>query len=754
MGQNENPPGQKAGDGRGGDGLGSLSSLIIARGLACGKAGCPCGGAARTGRGQTHCPAHTDSSPSLSITSPEGGRVLVHCQAGCSQDTVVAALRERGLWPEAQRASGQPAVTYDYADEQGNLLFQVVRKPGKVFQQRRPDGKDGWIWNLEGVRRVPYRLPQLLAADPSQWVFVPEGERDVNNLSLLGLVATTNPGGAGKWREEFSPYFKGRKVAILPDNDTPGQAHAQDVARKLTGHAAETRLVNLPGLPPGGDVSDWLAQGHTAEELVGLVEAAPTPALDADAAPPDLAPLLDDVRTIIRCYVIVDDAQADALALWAAHTHALAAAEATPYLAVNSAEKRSGKTRLLEVLSLLSARSWLTGRVTAAVLVRKLAKGPPTLLLDESDAAFKGEKEYAAALQSILNSGYRRGGIASFCEKGAGGFDLKDVPVFGAKAIAGIGSLPDTITDRAIPIALKRRAPNEPVARFRWRDAQEEAKPIREGLASWASANTEALTEARPDIPSELDDRAADVWEPLFAIADVAGGEWPQRARTAALALSVGDGREDDSLGVRLLADIRAAFGQDKHLSTVDLLKRLGALPESPWLLSPVTLAQHLKRYPVKPKPVRIGEKVSRGYEAHDFEDAWGRYCTPEKGVTGVTPVTPEEPKYNTERQDVTPVTDVTANTGIQAGLTEPDDPPPTAHCPHRPPGEVEDGWAHGDGGPSPCACACCGASVRPDLWQDGLCAVCRNGQPVKEGSGHLVRLALDLGARPVEAQR
>ena len=655
------------------------------------------------------CPFHPDGegspphNPNLVIKPGNKGASYVWgcpvCNIGGTLFQLAERLREIGMMQPREKADEKIVKIYPYCDEEGRLLFEVLRFANKRFFQRRPDGKDGWIWNLDGVRRVPYRLPELLAADPAEWVHVVEGEKDANNLSLLGLVATTNPGGAGKWREEFGPYLQARRVAILPDNDPPGQAHALDVAHKLVPHAAAVRIVNLPDLPPGGDVSDWLKLGHKAGELMALVDAAPIwetpPAVDGDG-------LLDDVRALIRRYVIVDDAQADALALWTFHTHALPAAEATPYLAVNSAEKRSGKTRLLEVLSLLAARPWMTGRVTAAVLIRKLAKETPTLLLDESDAAFKAEKEYAATLQAILNSGYRRGGCASLCVKAGGDFELKDFPTFGPKAIAGIGSLPDTIADRAIPIALKRRAPNEAIARFRQRDAEIEVKPLREGLACWASANIEALTDARPDLPPELDDRAADVWEPLLAIADVTGGDWPQRARLAALALSVGDRRDDDSLGVRLLADIKAIFEERKadRLSSGQLADGLVAIEEAPWgdlrgkPLDPRTLARRLRPYGIHPCKMRFGDATGRGYERADLMDAWRRYTSiPQTNGTTGTSATTTPSEYQRERPDVP---DVPANPGIQASLTEPDDRPPA-------------------------------------------------------GSGHLVRLALDLGARLVE---
>jgi hypothetical protein len=157
--------------------------------------------------------------------------------------------------------------TYDYLDERGELLYQVCRKEPKGFVQRQLLEQGGWKYSLEGVRRIPYRLPELLAADTSATVFICEGERDVDALREFGLVATTNAGGAGKWKEEYNEHLSGRTIVILPDNDKPGQEHAEGVARSLRGIAASLKVVNLPGLPEKGDVSDWLKAGGTVEKL-------------------------------------------------------------------------------------------------------------------------------------------------------------------------------------------------------------------------------------------------------------------------------------------------------------------------------------------------------------------------------------------------------------------------------------------------------------------------------------------------------
>ena len=238
------------------------------------------------------CPAHDDDKPSLSISAGQDGRVLLHCHAGCKSEAVLATLgltwadlapeqRRNGAAPHTAPAKpprGQPkriVAQYNYHDAAGDLLFQAVRFDPKGFAQRRPLPDGQWEWNLRGVKLVPYGLPRLLATPPERWIFVVEGEKDANSLTWQGLIATCNAQGAGKWRAAYNPYFAGHRVCILPDNDDPGRAHAHAVAQHLTGVAATVCVLELPNLPPNGDVSDWLAQGGTAAELLALADAAP-----------------------------------------------------------------------------------------------------------------------------------------------------------------------------------------------------------------------------------------------------------------------------------------------------------------------------------------------------------------------------------------------------------------------------------------------------------------------------------------------
>jgi hypothetical protein len=296
--------------------------------------------------------------------------------------------------------------------------------------------------------------------------------------------------------------------------------------------------------------------------------------------------LLVNLIAFIRRFVALSEAQALLIAMWIIHTHALDAADTTAYLNIHSAEKRSGKTRLLETLDLLVARPWFTGRVTSAVLVRKVAAETPALLLDESDAAFKGDREYAETLRGVLNAGFRRGGVASLCVGQGANLTYKDFPVFCPKAIAGIGILPDTVADRSLPIELRRRRPSERVERFRRRTVGPQARALQEVAAAWAQEHLKALVEAEPELPEMLDDRAQDIIEPLLGVAEEVGGEWPKQAREAAVALLTGEHREEaESLGVQLLRDCRTAFNEsgEDSLATDKLLGRLHAPEDAPW---------------------------------------------------------------------------------------------------------------------------------------------------------------------------
>ena len=352
-----------------------------------------------------------------------------------------------------------------------------------------------------------------------------------------------------------------------------------------------------------------------------------------------LAPLLDDVQRYIHRYVVLSTPQAIATTLWVAHCHAFAVAEATPYLNVTSAVKQSGKTRLLEVLEPLVPTAWLTGRVSAAVLTRKVDGETPTLLLDESDAAFKHDSEYSEALRSILNSGYRRSGISSLCVGQGTSIGYRDFSTFCPKAIAGIGALPDTVTDRSIRITLKRRAPDEWVERFRQRDAHRVGAPLRAQLDAWKGAAIEALRDAEPALPGELSDRAADVWEPLIAIADLAGDDWPTRARRAATMLSGTASADDDTVSIRLLDDVSQVFTEET-IASAELVHRLVALEDRPWAdwtggrpITQARVARLLGPFGIHPTKFRFGERTANGYTKRMFVDPWSRYLSRTSGT-------------------------------------------------------------------------------------------------------------------------
>lgn len=234
------------------------------------------------------CPAHEDSTPSLSIKVTPSGKLLFNCHHGCTYTEIKAALKTKhnltlpsSAGPEKSKNRKTIVATYDYCDERNKLVFQKVRYEPKSFSLRRPDGAGGWIYNLKGVRKLVFRLPQLLASPTTVPVIIVEGEKDAINLAKLGFTVICNPEGASdppkkcKWIAEYSEFLRGRSVYIVADNDPAGQWHARGVFESVKKVAKSVRIVNLPGLPPKGDSSDWLQSGGTREEFIRLAEAAP-----------------------------------------------------------------------------------------------------------------------------------------------------------------------------------------------------------------------------------------------------------------------------------------------------------------------------------------------------------------------------------------------------------------------------------------------------------------------------------------------
>jgi Protein of unknown function (DUF3631) len=360
----------------------------------------------------------------------------------------------------------------------------------------------------------------------------------------------------------------------------------------------------------------------------------------------EVASALEAVSVFIRRFVVMSDEQATALALWAFHTHAFGASDYTPYIFVTSAERESGKSLLKEVLELLVANPVSTSNVSPAALFRIASpkdEQPATFLVDEVDEIFAPKSE-RSELRGLLNAGFRRGDAAiRMVGEGA-----RQVPqrfsVYCPKLLAGKNSavLGGTLESRCIRIELKRKTRSEVIERFRRRQVEEEAGYLAQALHSLGSHYLGALSYAQPELPEELSDRQQDMWEPLFAIADLAGDGWDERARAAAVVLSTGD-ESDESLGVHLLGDCREVFNGFERVSTARLIELLCLIEEAPWAekwwdpykgepkhSAPSNLAWHLRRYGVRSKTLRLnsGERL-KGYERERFEDAWSRYLPP-----------------------------------------------------------------------------------------------------------------------------
>lgn len=359
--------------------------------------------------------------------------------------------------------------------------------------------------------------------------------------------------------------------------------------------------------------------------------------------PVDGAELLEDLSAIIRCHVIADPPTVHAAALWAAFTWFIDVVDVAPIANITAPEKRCGKTVMLGVLARLACRPLAVSNIAPAALFRALELWTPTLLVDEVDA-FLSEHEEA---RGILNAGFTRD--SAFVIRCVGDDHIPTrFNVWGAKALCGIGKIADTLADRSIPLRLRRKLAGERTTKIRHADPAAFAELVGK-LARFAIDNREAVRMARPAEIEGLNDRANDCWEPLLAVAEVAGGNWSRLARQSAVTLH-GLEEEAPSIGAELLASIRDAFDSRRtdRLSTADLLEVLAEDEEAPWAAwnrgKPMTshqLSKRLSEFGIKSGNVRIGLRVPKGYMLEQFEEAFKRYLpsgTPKKSATPLQP--------------------------------------------------------------------------------------------------------------------
>jgi len=571
-------------------------------------------------------------------------------------------------------------ATYPYKNADGSVVAEKLRLDPKDFRWRNftadgtaraglPDGiaqRDMPLYRLDAVQR---------AVKDGARVYLVEGEKDADNVSALGLVATTHPEGAGglkqSWPQHRLDALKDADVVLVPDHDQVGKNFCSRSAEALAGVARSVKVLYLDGLNAKEDVSDWIARarGDTRAQLEELADnLAPWSWKEPPDPPRNGADLLSEVVIAIKRFVVLSDDSARALALWVAHTHAFDGSEAfTPYLHISAPSRASGKTTALDVLASLVAEPARADSATPAAIYRKVDRGrgqgkpsgpPPTLLLDELDSVFNGsvKSERSEALRGVLNSGFKKEGSFTVCDGDSN--EPRDFATYCPKVLCGIGKLPDTVADRSIPIQLARATIEEleRIEPARHRNLKSLAT-LHSDLTTWAREAVPRLQAREEPILDGLSARQADIWGPLLSISDDAGGSWPMLARSAALSLhaETGDSTDGRDIGAALLFDLRDCFAED-HADMIPsgrLAELLRLKEDRPWMefsngrpVSVNTLARLLRPYDITPRVLRgiAGEgSRSRGYHVDDCREAFRRYLPqpPAQTVTTRDTVTP-----------------------------------------------------------------------------------------------------------------
>jgi putative DNA primase/helicase len=365
--------------------------------------------------------------------------------------------------------------------------------------------------------------------------------------------------------------------------------------------------------------------------------------------------LLDDLEAAIKRYVVLTEAAARAVALWALHTYVFEAFDVTPRLAITSPEMRCGKSTLLRVIGALVNKPMSAANITAPAMFRTIEACRPCLLIDEADTFMSDNEE----LRGVVNSGHHRdGGVVRLVGEE---HEPRQFSTWSPVLIAAIGQLAGTIMDRSIRIEMRRRMPGEQVERLR-NGGGGELRDLARCCARWAADHSDRLSGADPAVPTDLNDRQSDNWLCLLALADLAGGDWPAKARAAALDLNVADD-DGESRRIELLADIRMVFADKDvgRLKSADLCEALADMADRPWAdfargkpISPSQLAKMLKTHKIAPKVLRDGGAATfRGYELTDFDEAFLRYL-PQTTPGDVTDVTSLISKQDIVPGDVT----------------------------------------------------------------------------------------------------
>jgi len=376
------------------------------------------------------------------------------------------------------------------------------------------------------------------------------------------------------------------------------------------------------------------AKDENSNKLQGRALRLPEPVPAPE--PQDGTKLLDDVAKQVRRFVVADQVTIDAITLWIVFAHIAQKAPCCPNLVFSSAVKACGKSTALDVVSRLVPKPLSVSNISVAALFRTVEMLSPTLLIDEADSIFRQNDD----LRTLTNAGFTKT-AAQVARTVGEDNEPRLFTVYVPKTIALIGTLPDTIESRSVIIRMRRRLPDEQIERLR-SDKDQGFQPILARIARWATDNAERVLAQEPEIDPSLSDRQADVWRELLRIADFAGGEWPQRARIAALELCAKQSDEGD-LSVRLLSDIQKIFAEQPERTkwpSQALVDELNAMDEAPWKeinhgreLTSNRLARMLARFEIRPETRKERNKSFKGYLTKPFDDAFSRYLQNNRGT-------------------------------------------------------------------------------------------------------------------------